>query len=238
MMKSKLIKIGSILAIIFILLIVGVYLFKRNEDSSRPGGPYLEIKGLTANTTGKPKNREALNYMKEQLLTVVNLNLEEPIGSGAEVNFTVRPGSFKQDYDEDTSVHTVSFIVDSEILQQSYRLLYQWPGSGYVYENEPLKGSIKCLDEGDVIFDNFVCVAPAGDVGWAQHPILKVLPYNGGSYEITPYPLTESTLYISLFDENGAKPLTEQEALTLKNEAISWIQDQGFNPDDFFYIYQ
>ena len=236
--RKAIIMIGAFLGLMA-LAGGGLKFYENYKQEHKPEGNYLEINGLGLKTFNKPKNQASLDYIKKQLYLMVSLNSSYDIESESISDFNLRTKSFSQDFNESSKIHTVSFVVDSKELKQSYAIKYQWPGEGFTGKSNDLEGKVRCVDEKDIIFEDFRCKDVSGNAGWAQHPIFEHLILQQPNFEISQFPIKENTLYITIkvpAQADGYK--AQQEILDAKNAALNWIRSVGYNPSDFIYEYR
>lgn len=233
-----------IIALSFVLLVVtisAIYFYVNGR--SNPEGDSLVIKNLGTYTQGKPTNKETLNYIEHSLYTTVNLNLDKPVKDKSIEDVIVRDGSFSQDFDSKTSIHTVKFIVDIASLKQSYDVSYQWSSKDKYSPNLDEWGTtVRCLPKDKVIYKDFVCKDMFSEMEkTADDPLLaKILPYKGNFYAIRYYKgEKEDTTIISIqimTNTNGER--TKKQFDIYKKEAQEWLVAQGVNLDNYVLIYR
>lgn len=237
--KTSIVLLSLFLTVVAISAVIKVY--DTHQRNQNPKNSFLEIRGLTSHIFLKPKKVEALNYIKEQLLEVAKMNgLDQDANTEMANDFTVRNNSFNQYFDDASGINTVEFIVDSKMAEQSYDIKYQWPEDGRTVDTESLYGKVSCVKEKDVIYKNFKCQDTPGISGWNQHPLVKKLPYVQSNFRITQHPAEEGMLLIKLNLSSPEKKSKMQDEIRLKykNEALDWIRQSGFSPNDFWYIYE
>lgn len=237
-LDKKTIAIAVSLILLFIVVPI-VYWFISSQKN--PEGDSLKIKNLSSYTQGKPFNKDVLNYIEHNLFTTVNLNQKTPVKDKSVEDVLVREGSFSQDVDETTGIHTVKFIVDIESLKQSYDVSYQWSDRNkYSTDLDEWGTLVRCLPVDKLIYGDFKCRDMFTDMAKTDDdPLLeKVLPYEGDFYTIRHYEGEESTVISVQIMITPTGERTQKQFDIYKQEAKDWLVSQGVDLHDYIVIFR
>ena len=233
--KKLFIGIGMFLFVVAVASVI--YLANREPDE--PDGSYFDIANIDEYTEGQPTDKERLNYIKQALYAVINMNLSEPVPSNSVFDINIRDGSFTQQYDEEKDVHTVDFIVDIESLKQSYNASYQWSDTNKYSENIDEWGTVvKCLPEDKLIYGDFDCKDMFTQMENSSDKKLDaILPYNGTNYRITHYTNNENpVINVRIMLNNN--PQTKKFFNNYRKEANSWLRSHDVAISDYTITYR
>jgi hypothetical protein len=236
------VKRGVIAAIaVFVLSCAGAIGWAIYENLKNPFPNYIEIANLEEFTTGRPTDRRTTLFVRFALFNAINLNVDRQLENGEIKDVVVRADTFAQTYNEATRVHRVNFIVDSESLQQSYEVNYEW-GSGGSVENLISSGMVVyCLPVEKLIYGDFDCSDAMNEEGQVVDPILRYLPYSTLNFEITASGFSDvkTTLNVRI-TTSAVDERTDSEAAIekYKNQVMEWVRSVGFATDDYRFDYE
>ena len=123
-MNKKLITTISIFVSI-VLLLSGVFIIYTLRN---PYGQGVSIRNLSNYTDLNSSNKDSIDIIKNNLYEQISRNIY-PSSYDKVKNISdaiVRNDSFTQEYNKDSKIYSVEFIVDIESVKQSYLVNYQW----------------------------------------------------------------------------------------------------------------
>ncbi|MFZ2126014.1 MAG: hypothetical protein WAV04_00700 [Candidatus Microsaccharimonas sp.] len=221
--------------IFFLVLVVTVVFFYAFRGN--PYGDEVIIKNYRE--TVKNLSGDYENLIMSSLYHTIDLNMDNvPEIQDA----TIRNDSATQTYEKTDNVYRGSFIVDMESIKQSYFVEYS-------YSPDPNSSAIggyaiivSCLPVDDLIYGDFNCKDSLTIESGDTDPIVGVLPHSTLTYEIKAIANEDSSvrLVITLLLTRVDYNTREAEAVEqYKQEALSWLRTQGYNPDNYSieYIY-
>ena len=171
----------AIIVIVSILALSGI--FHRN-----PYGPEQKIANFSHHFKNVPTATRDMVYTG--LYNIVSLNLEDQAPYPEDVKAIIRDNSANSTFNEDTNVHTDSFITDVDKINQSFNVKFEWSDD----ENNPnLSGyqvSITCTSPEDSLYHSTTCrdsssVNNPVETLYAENPFLVQLPLEVSFYENT-----------------------------------------------------
>jgi hypothetical protein len=203
----------------------------------------LRIKNLSTYTQGKPSNKNTVNYIEHAIFTTVNLNLDTPIQNKSIEDVLIRDGSFSQEYNNEKTIHTIKFIIDSESLKQSYDVSYQWADNDrYSLDLDEWGTTVRCLPKDKLIYKDFNCKDMFSEMSTtADDPTLaKILPYRGDFYTIRYYAgdKKDSTVISIQIMINTTGERTKKQFDVYKKEALNWLVLEGVDLDNYELVYR
>jgi len=218
------------LSISVVAVVLAIY-----ENNKNPYPNYINIANLDDFTTGKPTDRDTLNFIRYALFNTISYNLDRPLANGEIEDVLIRPNSFLQTYNEATKAHSVSFIVDIESLQQSYGVRYQWSNNRSFVTAE-YSTLVFCLPIDQLIFSDFRCKYMMSSENQVSDPIMRHLPHSTLNFRITAGGLDNGkltlniTITLSAYDER-----TNPDAAidSYKTEVTNWIKSIDQDPNDY-----
>lgn len=179
--KTTAIAIGTaivIIAVISVLALNGVF-------HGNPYGPEQKINNFSRYFKDVPASTRDMIYTG--LYNIVSLNLEDQAPYPKDIDATIRDNSTNREFNENTNIHTDSFIVDVNQINQSFNIRFEWSAN----ENNPdLSGyqlSITCTPQEDSLFDSSTCrdsssiSNPIEDL-YQENPFLSQLPLDVSFY--------------------------------------------------------
>lgn len=182
--KTTIIALGAgifIILVISILALSGIF-------HSNPYGPEQKITNFSRYFGKVPTSTRDMIYTG--LYNTVSLNLEDQAPYPADITATIRDKSTNSEYNDDTNIHSDSFIVDVTHINQSFNVWFEWSND----ENNPnLSGyqvSITCTPQEDSAYNASDCrdsssvSNPVEDL-YDEHPLLSHLPLDVAYYANT-----------------------------------------------------
>lgn len=233
--KRRLLLISAIL-VFFILTIVlfiyGVFFYK----TPNPYGDQLEIQNLSEYTADQPNNNDSVSFIEHNLFQTVNMNVDPDVKNNSVKDIFIRDGSFSQTFDN--QVHTVSFLVDSDTLKQSYSISYQWSDDPSVPVDQ-WGTNVSCVEQSDMIYEDFGCVDEYSQFLENVDPILEeILPYNDPYYSVNYYRENGiSTISVKIMSNNNSTR-TREFFQEYKKDSLAWLKSQDLNLDDYIIIFR
>ncbi len=227
--KKLLFIIGAVVFIIASILLV----IQLSLTSTNPNGDQLEISNLNEYTNGKPSNRDRLDFIKHNLLEVVNLNVDTPVENESIKDVVVRKGSFTQKFDNEKDLHSVKFIVDIKSLKQSYNVSYQWvEGNEFSSEVDEYGTLVTCLPVSQLKYGDFNCVDSLTLESGEKDPVLERLenaPVNN-IYEIYGQVEEDGTKKIIIrILANNYTERTRLQYENYKQQALGWLASENID---------
>lgn len=235
-------KLTSLIAIIALFAVgsIAIIIFAIYENTKNPYEHYMEISNLDEFTSGKPTNRDTLNYIKYALYNVISDNTDRELENNEIKDIMVRPDSFSQDYNETTKIHSVHFIVDIESLRQSYDVKYEWASSKPNDNLSEYGTVVTCLPVDQLIYGDFGCQDMFTAEKQVVDPIINHLPQSTLGYEITSgaWDGERLTLNIKITLSASDERIGADEAVaSYKAQATAWIRSVGFDPNNYTLNY-
>lgn len=185
-------------------------------------------------------------HTREEIESAVFSIAEKNKPANSDINLSIikgklRTNTLKTDYEKIHSIHSGTFIVDLEEIQQSYRIIYNYIGKETKDPDFRLDLSVKpyCLIKPDLVYPSFPCHNPfnANDTETAHEAILQALPYsitvNGSELHVETYDYADGTPYLEIsMNSCGNKDLLDLGTKKVK----TWIKDTlGLDPKSFSY---
>jgi hypothetical protein len=207
-MSQRLVGIGILASIIAATALLLVHAFGRPD--------YLRIANLSEYTVGRPANEEEVRRIEESLFATVNKY--KRVRSNGVKDFLIREGTFNQRDDDD--YHLVKFLIDSESLQQSYAVSYQW---GNRNKFEQYVGMIVCVQPNQVIYQSFRCQDPlvSAPLPAERANLDDYIPYSTEHFEVRSDMRTSPISIIITVSLNDSDLVNADE--TYYQEALSWL---------------
>lgn len=228
--RKKIIIVSSIVLLI-VLLVVLVFSLRN------PYGDELTISNLDSYTNGKPSNKNSLQAAKRNLYLTINKNNKKPIGNNSIKDIVVRKGSFRQKLKNNDTLYSVSFIVDSKSLGQSYVVEYQWSRDGNPEHLEEYGAGITCLAIDQLIYGDFNCVDDRIIEQGVENydPIEKVLPYEVEyKYTIKDYNKKSDKSIVLKVEAFIPRWGDKQKIIdSYSKDILDWIKSKKLNPDHY-----
>ncbi len=177
---------------------------------------YLRIANLSEYTAGRPTNEDEVRKIEENLFTMANKH--KRVRSNGVKDFLIREGTFEQRDDDD--YHLVKFLIDSESLQQSYAVSYQW---GNRDKFEQYVGMIVCVKPNQVIYEDFSCKDPlvSAPLPAERANLDDYIPYSAEHFEIRSDIRTSPISIIITVSLNDSDAAGVED--TYYQEALSWL---------------
>ena len=179
-MNKKLITTISIFVSI-VLLLSGVFIIYTLRN---PYGQGVSIRNLSNYTDLNSSNKDSIDIIKNNLYEQVSRNIY-PSSYDKVKNISdaiVRNDSFTQEYNKDSKIYSVEFIVDIESVKQSYLVNYQWSDdsiSNIESDIDQYGNLVSCLPVDQLIYDDFNCqdlgsdmrddISPYIDIDWSSY---------------------------------------------------------------------
>lgn len=220
-----LVVIGFIVMVIIVIIISAFYIFRGN-----PYGDQIKIDNFNSYYKDTPSDTRDAIYNTLHNIVVNNTGSEVKIPkSGAKI----RENSITNNYNEQTNIHSYSFMVDIEELQQSYHAQIQWSDDPEVnLGGYPIL--FTCPTKEQIVYDNFACTDMFIDEKNSTNPIFSKLPvqvsyYNNDYTTYTSYSITSKTnnndqsIHIIITDETGGN----------YEAALQKLQELEINPNDY-----
>lgn len=182
--KPIVIALGSgilIIIVISILALNGVF-------HSNPYGPEQKIANFSRYFQGIPTPTRDMLFTG--LYNIAALNLEDQAPYPPDVKATIRDNTASSNYNENTNIHTNDFIVDVSVINQSFKVWFEWSSDA---NNPNLSGyqvSITCTSPEDSLYgssnckDNSSVNNPVENL-YDTHPLLSHLPLDVAFYQNT-----------------------------------------------------
>lgn len=224
-----------LLMLIVLLLILGYFVLGSRQN---PYGDSVSIININQYTQGKKTNRDTLQFIQHSLYKTITLNT--PDATANQLNdIAIREGTFSQNYNKDTKLNSVNFIVDIPSLRQSYDISYQWVDSGGNKRSIDEYGTVvKCLNKDRVIYKDFQCKDMFSETKKYADPIIEFLPHSTRNYKVT-YNATRKSLEVEIsLSAADIRSKREHEIIEkYKAEIRDWISSKKLNPDAYSNIY-
>lgn len=229
-----------IVVAVFFAVCIGVVVVAIYENNKNPYDKYMDIANLDDYTTGKPSDRRTLYYIKYMLFNVISDHTEREWENGEIKDILVRDGTFSQTYVEGSAVHAVSFVVDIESISQSYLVRYQWTSKRDAVLPDAAN-AVVCVEESEMIYDDFGCSDMFAEQDKPIDPILDHLPHSTVSYTITGGGFEKGKYVLNVKIQLSAAEMRSGEgaaAAVYQSQARAWVKSVGFNPDDYVLKYE
>jgi hypothetical protein len=228
----------AIIIIVSVCIVLGIIAtVTYNTLNKNPYGQGIVINDFNKKVKNLPSDRvESISAM---LYNTVQLNLKDGQEMPNIPDANIREGSEKQDEVTKNAQYSGSFIVDIESIRQSYKVTYSYskdPNDDFM-SGYPV--GVSCLDGAEVIYKDFQCKDLTSEESKGVDPIIYRLPHDTLTYRITALEGDDATislqidLYLSSVDLSDSAAAIQQ----YKLEALTWIESQGFNPDDYQITY-
>lgn len=216
-------------------LVIMAALFQLQDED--PYRERLEISNLDEYTEGKPTDEERIRYIKHNLLTVVNLNSDETIESDSIDDIRIRDNSFSQEYDQETTLHHVEFIVDIESIKQSYNVSYEWVDNQDEWRAMDETGTlVTCLPINELRYGDFNCKDLLTEQSGETDPVLERLENTPISPIFKVYGQIEDNgskkIIIQILANNYTQRAREQFD-DYRKEARDWLNEQNVDLDTY-----
>ncbi len=226
--KKVILIVGSSLLLFIGIIVLGVVL----QLSHNPYGERLVIQNLGTYTSGKPSDKDRINFIEHSLFQTVNLNSSSPVGDRSIKDIYIRDNSFSQT--NTNGVHTVSFLVDSASIEQSYRISYEWLSDESGVLDEWGTG-VFCVDASDVIYDTFSCSDLITGISHPSDSTLgSILPHETNYYLIDYYIDDNGKAIISIkIMSNNNSSSTSRFFSQYETTAIEWLKQSGVAIGDY-----
>jgi hypothetical protein len=234
--RAKKIALVVLLAVTVIAITVLFIVFA--PKGTNPYGNEVLIKGYNNTVKNLSDNYEKL--IMAELYKVIRLNAKEGDSVPSVKDATLRDGSAQQEYSEEFSIYKGSFIVDIESLKQSYIVTY-------TYSRDPNSTAlggypvlVSCLPAEQLKYGDFSCKDIETEESADLNPITTVLPYSTLTYSIRAVNNDDGSvrLVVTLSITEADRRSGEAAAVAAyKEEVLSWISSQGFNPADYDIVY-
>lgn len=232
------IKVNPVVLIIIsvaILLLVLITFSLGRLFESNPFGAQIKIDNFSEYFDDTPK--EIRDSLFAALYDMAERNLDESIEipiSGA----LIRQDSTSYLYDEKKNMNYGNFVVDIEVLGQSYHGYFEWSNDSNNAYYSGYRTLYTCLPSTDLIYGEFGCVDMFEKTAAEIFPIIQVLPVMVDYYENN---YTVYTKYYITYDIVG-----DNESIVLEiddytggnyDKAIAKIRELGYDPDDYEITY-
>ena len=234
-------KRNIIIAVVgFFVLCVGLVAWGIYDSNKNPYDRYMNIANLDSYTSGRPKDRQTLYYIQYALFNAISDNTEREWGNGEIKDIMVREGTFNQSFVESSGIHSVSFIVDSESIEQSYRVRYQWADKKTQVLADDAN-AVVCVNDDEMIYGDFGCKDMFSGQTQFADPILAFLPYSTLSYVITGGGDVGGKYKLNVKIQLSAADVrldADAAAEAYKAQARAWVKSIGMNLDDYIFNFE
>ncbi len=224
--------VGGLIILGLVITIIAVSLNRSPYDNG------VAIQNFDKLVKNLPKERKDAVFAALYEVVKLNNSGEVPditdaiIREGSEVQTPAGPRQYSG-----------SFIVDIASLRQSYLVQYAYSpdANDHFMTGYPLV--VSCLPADKLIYGEFDCKNPGFIDSTPIDPIVYILPYSTLSYEVRALtspadPNGKTTLKITLFLSDADYRTGKDAAIeSYKQQALSWIRSQGFNPDNYLLQY-
>ncbi len=223
---SKSMKITIAVIVVIILSIVGVSIATLVMNNSYP----IVIKNLEQYTKSLPsEDKKAIQIATKNFLESQKFTIPEDL--------YIRDNTYSESK-ENNELKSVSFIIDSDTLKQSYKISHV----PVRFESTSVNPVIDCPELDKVKYEDSNCVGMYNSTKLLKeeqkNPISKILPIEidekgspfGTRYSIYGYfdPSKNQKFVVNIADYTGGN----------YDAAIQQIVSRGFNPDDYEINYQ
>ena len=201
--------------IIFSIIIVFIFIYL-----NRPyGGQQTNINGLTNNSS----DAEILNTIKYNLYQVIQYN-NSSVDPSSVSDVNIRKDSRIDNYNKDTNVHTVFFLIDIPSLSQTYQVNYQWSESNDADFDE-WGINVSCPTKDQLIYPAFDCQDMFTKMAGSNDPIMEILPYYGPRFRITATTADNKVTSVDI----KLLICIDSEIPAYKAEAEKWLTKNGID---------
>ena len=233
--------IGVMSVVLIVLSIIIIVVMSNQKSSEYKDKDNFEISNLSKYTSGKPSDKETLDYIKHALYETVNKNSEENIPSGSIKDVLIRDGSFSQELESHRNIHKVTFIVDIASLRQSYFISYQWANSSNSGPLDEWGTVVTCLEEKDIIYKDFnKCTDMTKEMINASpdENISKNLPYSSDFFSVNYYMEGEETIISVQIMLNNNSERTAKAFDMYKDDAKKWMNNNNIDTSKYKITYR
>jgi len=231
--KQKIIILSVV--VVFVILFIALIFIK-------PGSKYGDFIRINKYDTYIPNlpddRREALNA---SLYNILKLNSNNDIKSISDAN--IREYPIQYNYDEDTKVHSGSFIVDVQSVNQSYLMSYRWSSGSQSSHLSGYTATAACLQPDKLIYGSFKCKDDFtnSQITNERDPIIEFLPYSTFNYTISASTdkkgEVELNVIIFLYSADTRNGGREAAIAKYKTEVVNWIKSKKLNPENYLINY-
>lgn len=235
--KRTILTVSILLGIVVSVVALFIYLLTRN-----PYGDELSVSNLSSYTSGKPSRKNSVDAIQRNLFLTVGKNVTDSTKVNSIKDVYIRKGTFVQNFNSASQVHTVSFIVDIKSLRQSYNISYQWSDNGSRKYIDEYGTRVSCLAIDKLIYGDFDCVdSQILEKGKLYYnPVEKILPYTAQyKYSIKNYTTILESDKVNLKVEAFVPSWADKNATLdgYSKEIKGWLRSKKLNPDNYYLEY-
>ena len=218
--------LGGLAVLIIAIILICVTIARSFHDN--PYGDQIVINNMDKYYKDFDANEKDLIY--HYLYNIASMNN----GEGTSIpkdGAMIRDGSTSLEYNSREGIETGNFIVDIELLKQSYGVQFTWVVEETSSYDNGYPVIVRCLDQKEQIYDFENCVNMFDDDA-EKYPITKDLPiveqYYADDYSVFVdynmlYEVADNKLIIIIRDNSGES----------YEYALKKIRELGYNPDDY-----
>ena len=223
--KIKPIYIYIISAVLIFIIITAIIL------STIFSNPYLgkqtNIANLSEYTRGLKSDKETVERIKYNLYEAITRNTPN-IDATKLSDVLIRDKTFSQDYNEETKVFSVKYIVDIDSIKQTYRIAYEWSEDKNAQLNE-WGTYVKCPTKEQLKYADFNCNDMFTEMYGTNDPIIEVLPHYGTLYDIIPNTSNGILENIEIKIFACTSNITD----IAEDNARNWLKDHDISSDQY-----
>ena len=240
LINRKKIIIAFILVFLFIVLVIVLAIFKSQQN---PYGDSLFIRNLSSYTKNKQTNNEKVQLVEHLLYKAVDLNTKRDLKKPAINDIFIRGDSFKQSFDKNYGINTVSFVVDIASLKQSYKVSYQWTDvKKYTQFLDEYGTQVTCLPIDELKYGNFNCIDERILERGVKNfdPVGLILPYHvEGKFKVVDYEKEsdKTILDVEAYAPRWVVRLDQPTLDSYTNDIKIWLKSRKLDPESYTINY-